>query len=576
MVRTAVTCALARAFSVLVILLGLAGWAGMAVATEVDARLSQSTAARGQFVELIIETSGGPRGHTDLSVLEKDFRIVDRRTSSSVNVLNGQRSERHRLVLRLLPRRSGELTVPPIPVGEMRTAPLSLTVTPASQGESLALPRVTDAPAGARIGPVPAAERQALIEAELDAERASVEEQVLLGVRVLSRDVLADARLHDPEPEGARVLPLGEERTSEVRDGQLWQVYERRYALFPQRSGPLEIAPLLFESRPPAGTGLRQPIRALSQALTLDVGPRPVLPAGVSWLPARSVRLTETGDADPRRRLDERWQRIVTVTAEGRRGQDLPALGLNAPFELDVHAESPQVWDERTRDGVVGHRRERIWLKAREPGRYTLPQVRLPWWDTANDALRYAVLPARTVDVNGREASGEAGATEDEGADVARQTQPAGTWAVPASWSWLAALVAVLLVAVFVGRALAHREARRLPAPAPAPADASASEPSADARAEAIAAVRGAYRNGNARAAREALLAWAHQQWPSDPPGNLTRLSVRCPEPLRRQIVLLEKAFFSPEPLPWDREAVWEGLEAFASPAPQPDSPRSG
>jgi len=571
MVRTARCRALARPLRSLAILLVVGVWMGTAAAAEVDAWLTRSTTTGDQPVELIIETTGSPQGRPDLSVLDAGFRIVDRRTSSSVTVLNGQRSERYRLVLSLLPLRTGELTIPPIAVGELATAPLSLTVTPARQGETRAPPGVAEGPAGA--SPTPGAKAQAFLEAQLDDAEAWVEEQVVLSARVMSRGALDDARLHDPEADGARVLPLGEERTTEVRDGQSWQVYERRYALFPGRPGRLEIAPLRFEARSLTGTGPGQSLRALSKALTVDVRSRPVLPSGVSWLPARAVRLTETGDDKRERPLGEPWQRVVTVTAEGLMGEALPALGLNAPFELNARSDAPQVWDERTRDGVIGHRRERIWLTAREPGRYTLPAVRLPWWDTNRGELRYAVLPARAVEVPGRGAGEPEAARAAEDAEVERPEQPSGAQAA-GPWPWVAALLALLLVAVFLGRARTHR--RAAPEPTPASRKAPAAEPPRDARAEAIAAVRSAYRRAHAAAAREALLAWARQQWPKDPPGNLSRLSIRCPEPLRGQIVLLEKAFFSPEPLPWDQEAVWEGLEAFASPAEQPDPRGSG
>jgi hypothetical protein len=95
----------------------------------------------------------------------------------------------------------------------------------------------------------------------------------------------------------------------------------------------------------------------------------------------------------------------------------------------------------------------------------------------------------------------------------------------------------------------------------------------ADPLQDEIDAVRTAYGLGNAGAAREALLAWAGKALPEQRPSNLARLAQRCPEPLRGQILSLEEAFFSPSPVAWDKEPIWEGLRGFV-PAP-PEEPAS-
>lgn len=91
--------------------------------------------------------------------------------------------------------------------------------------------------------------------------------------------------------------------------------------------------------------------------------------------------------------------------------------------------------------------------------------------------------------------------------------------------------------------------------------------------AAAIAALRLAYENTDAAAARDALLTWAALVFPDRPPANLALLAKRCREPLRSKILLLEQAFFSPQPLDWNRYRVWEQLPGF-DPLP-PEEPAS-
>jgi hypothetical protein len=92
-----------------------------------------------------------------------------------------------------------------------------------------------------------------------------------------------------------------------------------------------------------------------------------------------------------------------------------------------------------------------------------------------------------------------------------------------------------------------------------------------------MVAVREGYRARNPDAARHALLAWARLAWPHNPPGNLTQLALRSPEPARGRIILLDKTFFSPDPLDWSKEPLWEDLPPIAAAAalePPPPPPK--
>ena len=50
-------------------------------------------------------------------------------------------------------------------------------------------------------------------------------------------------------------------------------------------------------------------------------------------------------------------------------------------------------------DGLQGRRVQSEALVARSGGAWTLPEIRIPWWNTDTDSLEFAVLPAREVKV---------------------------------------------------------------------------------------------------------------------------------------------------------------------------------
>jgi hypothetical protein len=103
---------------------------------DVDASIDRSAVSLGEALQLTIESIDEPGARPDLSVLTTDFEILDRHSSHNVSVINGRRSERHVLILRLRPRRVGELRIPAISFGDRATEPLQLKVASAPMGSS--------------------------------------------------------------------------------------------------------------------------------------------------------------------------------------------------------------------------------------------------------------------------------------------------------------------------------------------------------------------------------------------------------------------------------------------------------
>ena len=136
--------------------------------------------------------------------------------------------------------------------------------------------------------------------------------------------------------------------------------------------------------------------------------------------------------------------------------------------------------------------------------------------------------PART----GATASGQAG---EEDAD-------SGKGATLGPWAWGLIGLGLGLGAVLLWRRRNAAGERVVPPPA---SESGPPSPTPPSPLEQISEdIRIAYGNGDAGAARTALLAWARLAGPHNPPGNLTQLALRSPEPASRRIALLDQAFF--------------------------------
>lgn len=139
---------------------------------------------------------------------------------------------------------------------------------------------------------------------------------------------------------------------------------------------------------------------------------------------------------------------------------------------------------------------------------------------------------------------------------TAEPTETSATLRNP--WFWISLALAAVLAGVLGRRrgrspSRSSDRAHEVPEPESAPPD---------PLETAVETVRTAYRRGDGSGARDALLDWGRLRWPQDPPGNLARLAKRCPPPLREHITELEKAFFSPDPIHWERDPVPDELLA--------------
>jgi hypothetical protein len=101
---------------------------------RVTARPSRTSLAENET--LVLTVTAESAGFPDLSPLEQDFAILNRGVSTSRRSINGRTSQRTNLTLTLMPKRSGNLTIPAIRFGDQASQPLTIRVTAASGGIS--------------------------------------------------------------------------------------------------------------------------------------------------------------------------------------------------------------------------------------------------------------------------------------------------------------------------------------------------------------------------------------------------------------------------------------------------------
>ena len=568
-------------FSYMTICLLLIGQVAMAAVT---ASLDRHQVYEGDTVTLSLETDGNTQASPDLSALQADFELLGTGRSSNISIINGRQSIKTGWQVRLRPRHLGELSIPSIEIGGEKTRPLTLKVE--------------------RI-PADVARRQAdqlFVETQVESGKRApyVQQQVKLIVRLYYRVRLLDGELSDPRPDGDVVFErLGDDKRYEtLRDGKRYQVIEREYAMFPQRSGTLNIPPVVFSGRaavrqssgqqrsprtrmdslmqrffgedpfmddffsgsPFGQRGKR--IVARSPARALRVMPRPKDYKGATWLPAADVELLDSwAENPPRPRVGEPITRTLTLRAKGLEDSQLPEIEIPASDAYSVYPEQATTRNVLQDGWVVGERRQDFTLVPKQAGKLVVPAVSIDWWDTRQDRQRQTVLPRWELSVlpgSGARASNTPAATAGQANSVsadetAKATSVSSTARPDADrwrdvWPWLSAMLALGLATAIVWWVRARRPAKSAQDDARAGQETTAGRPK-PTRADLGAArdrLRQACADHDARAIGRALLAMAKLQWPDDPPLDLRALAKRLPkqaDPIR----VLDRSLYAGE-----------------------------
>lgn len=320
----------------------------------------------------------------EITNLDKDFDILDRKQQYNVQSVNGDNRAEVTWVYTLAPKRTGAITIPAIKFKDAESDPISVKVL-AGKPKTLN----TEAP------PI-------FLEVSVDKSEVYVQEQVIVTMRLYHQGNLASGELTKPEPDNAIVEQLGEQtKYSRMHNNRRYEVIERNYLVFPQKSGALTISPQTF-----TGTLIdprsrqRKYARELSDAKTITVKSPPTAFTGKQWLPAMSIHLTESWSKPVDTiQVGDSVTRTLNLQALGMLGSALPPFNLNEPRGFKLYPDQEKRSSEPHKAGANSQLSQSFAMVVVKPGRVTLPEIRIPWWDTVNNVERVAILPAKEVTV---------------------------------------------------------------------------------------------------------------------------------------------------------------------------------
>ena len=514
----------------------------------VTASLDRDQIAPDETVQLLVQREGSSNGQPDLSGLKRDFDILRTSQGSSVRIINGHVNSSTEIKLTLAPKHEGTIRIAPLQWDGEQSPPLTLTVGGSGSANAGAGNAQTPGATSTDPATAPAANAHVFLTATLDRPQTYVQAATVLTVRVHTDQTLYQAGLNLTGNADVIVKPLGKDvQSSESLNGRDYQVIERKYLLFPQRNGQLRLDGAVLDAQVadtnsndlfgnafgqlPGMMRSTRPLRLHAKAVELKVLPRPAAATGSVWLPAEALVLTENWRPDNAPiHVGEPLTRELHLAASGLTGAQLPDLSALMPLPegFKSYPDQAQLNDTAQGNTVLGRRDQSIALIASQPGRYTLPALRLNWWNTQLEKQEELVLPERTLEILPAVAGSISPAKPSTAlspapmpsvtqAPTALEAQgPLPSRAAQAPWMWISLGLGVLWLLTVLAWWYARR--RRPAATATAQSNeasaATSSVRSTMPAGKAAKAFAEACRNNDPQVARTALIDWTSATWP--------------------------------------------------------------
>jgi hypothetical protein len=490
----------------------------------------------------------------DLSALEPNFVIGRASRNTQLSIVNGRRELVSELIVPLFPRHTGTLQIPAFTANGRVSQPINIRVEAGRSGID--------------------SNTEVFVEVNVDKKTAYVQSQILFRFTLYRAVNLDDLRLTPLEHPDLVVQELDTQSFQRNVDGRTFQVTQVSYALFPQKSGPMTLPSLTFTAR---ARGSRQgllslgnpgkPLRRRTEQIELNVRPIPSAFPDAPWLPAAALQIEEDWSKTPDQlSLGESSTRTLTITATGLDGKQLPEISLAQPPGIKLYPDQARSENISGNGGITGLGITSAALLVTAPGEFELPAVRIPWWDTGSNSLRYAEVPAWQFSIEQKVLPGDAGLPA-TAVTQGLSTAAAGSDSVIDRQSpfWLWTTVAALL-----GWAMTSLWFLRRPVGVREP---SAADTLQQARESTLFKdVLTACKQNQALACRCALQRWAQSYFATDTTPSISELAARtdATEQLKGLLLELEQSLYSSDPGSWQGGPMREALRQWRAQSKRP------
>lgn len=509
-------------------------------AVNIDVSVDRNPVSLNESFKLVFSASESPDDEPDFSPLDNYFQVLNQQKNSQSSWVNGESKRRISWTLNVMARQAGQLQIPAISFGDDSSENLSINVIATTVGDKMT---VND---------------DLYLQVDVSPKQQYVQSQLLYTIRLFQRIQISQASLSEPMPENAIVEKIGQDGQYNTKvNGVNYSVFERKYAIFPQQSGPLNIPPIVLTAQVVTGgqtprygslfnTQRTQTKRVQSKAINVDVRPAPDTFTGQHWLAAEKVQLQQTWSNDDLSiAVGEPLTRTITMLGNGVTASQLPELSsaINSP-QLKMYPDQPVLKNQLAATGVVAMREQKIAIIPSRAGEYQLPAIEVPWFNTTTGLMEIAVIPETSITAVAIESVEIPKVIAKPIDELVIETQTTDkTVAVNTAsnnWKWLSLMLAVGWVLTIIWILKKRHIKKQL------------SQASFDVESASIKKVVKRLQNAcavnDAKKAKQALLQWGYLLYNTD---DLDLISVRCSASLQTEIKHLNESLYAKRGVEW-------------------------
>ena len=394
-------------------------------AQTLQATLNRNPVPEGEAFILTLRLENPQNSETpDLKPLEQDFNVYSVSNSSRINIINGVRSDVRQWDIGLIAKKTGELNIPSIKAGNASSNPMTVKVITA---DSVSVPTTSSNPQPQTNNSQP---RYALKTA-ISNKTPYVQQQIDYTVTLIDAGGLqGDAPFFAGDGGSDWIIQtVGTPNVeSKTINGQTIREITFRYALFPQKSGKLQLpvvnfrgyyltqdrvafdpfADLFGNTIAASGLGFadmfatRHPVNLTSKPETIEV--KAIAPEnnGNWWLPAQNVELfAEWESKNPQFKVGEAVTRTVYLKAVGVAENQLPDISFPQVKGVKQYPEK-QITESRLDNGKLVSVKKAVNVYIpNNTGKITLPAIKVAWFNVNTNRMETALLPEMSVSVSG-------------------------------------------------------------------------------------------------------------------------------------------------------------------------------
>lgn len=372
---------LSRCAGFLLMITGLHVYAG-----NLTASVDRDTLGLEETFTLTLRYDEQINASPDYALLQKDFDILNTQSGTQMSIVNGSMEASTEWKIALAPKRIGKSLIPSFTIDGAISDAIEMTIEGRSKSQKNTDNNVT-------------------VEVETSKDTGYVQEQIIATLRLYTTIGLNGIDVQPLQIKDALVVQLDEKQYQTQINGRPGAVVETRYAIFPQQSGELIIPSVLYQISVASGqrdlwdrfygNSQNNILRLRTDEQRINVLPAPAGVAPGEWLPANNVSLSEHwSESISSLKIGEPVTRSITIKADGITASQIHPLQLDPIDGLTFYNDQAQNDDQKSANGVTGSRIETIAIVPTKAGHFTLPEVKVNWWDTKSNSVRTATLPA--------------------------------------------------------------------------------------------------------------------------------------------------------------------------------------